>query len=366
MITYVNTVLVGKGAGRFSGDINTLKYATRAAFDTAIATNANKIVVERVDDSKFRVGIITNKAVESYIEGTHEYRPLIKWSNFIKKADIKSFHVTNYNAAAATEDTVVIDFADASALTTLAEGNKRVVLRLTFKDLPTRFRKWTESYEYVTKEKIMPGETLTSEKATEFATEIAAGLADQIVKNYKRARIDAVASGTTLTLTALPYDDDNTVDSISLANKVRFSANVWYTNPQATGFDSKNKYAVGCSISKTPGVHQVGEWKLVRDAEAQAMGYQGILNRGECTWPIIKPDMNTENGATYDSLTLEFENMYRTADDLHRKTKQTLQIFEKSGEEMANIATAILAAAGIDEDNLPEISRAADVQAAQA
>lgn len=349
MITYVNTVLVGKGAGLFSGDINTLKYSTRDAFNTAIATNANKIVVESIDDAKFRVGMITNKPVEAYVKGEHTYRPLIKWSNAIKKADIKSLNVTNYNASAQKEDSIAINFQNAKALTELTKGNKRVILRLTFKDMPTRYRKWTESYEYVT----APGDG---------AAEIANGLKNQIVKNYKRARIDATVSGTTLTLVALAYDDDEVVDSISPANKVRFSANVWYTDPMANGFASKNKYAVGCSIVKTPGIYQVGEWKLVRDAEAQAMGYQGILNRGDCTDPIIKPDMNVEMNGTYDSLTLEFENMYRTADDLQRRTKQTLQIFEKAGAGMETIMAKILEAAGIQADELPEIKLKADKQ----
>ena len=58
------------------------------------------------------------------------------------------------------------------------------------------------------------------------------------------------------------------------------------------------------------------------------MGYQGILNRGEGTYPIIKPEMNVDLNAHYDSITLEFENMYRAADDIQRKTKQTLQIFD--------------------------------------
>ena len=66
---------------------------------------------------------------------------------------------------------------------------------------------------------------------------------------------------------------------------------------------------------------------MVRDRESWAMGYQGILNRGEGTWPIIKPDMETQLGADYDAITLEFENMYRAADDIQRKTKQTLEIY---------------------------------------
>jgi hypothetical protein len=57
------------------------------------------------------------------------------------------------------------------------------------------------------------------------------------------------------------------------------------------------------------------------------MGYQGILNRGEGTWPVIKPDMETQLDKQYNALTLEFENMYRAADDIQRKTKQVVEIY---------------------------------------
>ena len=58
------------------------------------------------------------------------------------------------------------------------------------------------------------------------------------------------------------------------------------------------------------------------------MGYLGILNRGECTFPVIKPEMNVDLDAHYNAITLEFENMYRSADDLFRKTKQSVNIFD--------------------------------------
>lgn len=339
MITYVNTVLVGTGKGLATKTVDQLAgCATKAA----AIEDAGRFVIDAVDGSKVRVGLITNKVTEAYINGNHTYSPVIRWSNVIKKADIKSFNVTNYNEEATAEDTVTIDFTGCSV-----QPGERVILKLTFKDLPTRLRKWTESYEYVA--------------ATGTAADIVAGLKDQIVKNYKRARIDAAVSGNVLTLTALPYDDDEMIDSISWFNKVRFSANVWYTKPEAQGFASKNKYALGCTITKTPGIAQVGDWKLVRDAEAQAMGYAGILNRGECTWPVIKPDMNVKMNQNYDSLTLEFENMYRTADDLQRKTKQTLQIFEEAGK-LAAVATAIKTAVGLTADIKPEIKLDADVQ----
>lgn len=316
MITYVNTVLVGHGVANVITDSANI---TAATAKNTPSTDVNKYVVEKIDDEKFRVGIVTKKNTESYVNGELVYSPIVKWSNAINKADIKSMTYTTFKAN--TEDKIVVDFTGISEniMNEISEGGKRIILRLTFKDLPTRFRKWTESYEYVSQN----GDT---------ATKIAEGLKSQIQKNYKRARVTVNAEAGVLTITAMPYDDDDTVDSISPANKVRFSANIWYTDPQASGFASKNKYSlIGATVTKTPGTYYTASPKLVRDAEAQAMGYQGILNRGECTWPIIKPDMETELDAEYDSLTIEFENMYRTADDLHRRTKQTLQIFDYNG-----------------------------------
>lgn len=306
MITYVNTVLVGTGVG------TVLSSAPEAnATKSNVTTHVGKYIVENVGDtSKFHVGLVTGVV---YSKG--KYYPTIKWSNDIKVADIKSFTFTEYTAD--TEDAVTIDFSKAAAVA--ATQTIRVVVRLTFKDLPTRFRKWTESYDV----EVPANASITKGDIVDlFVTSINE-------KNEKRARVIASKSSNNLVLTAMPYDDDESVDSINPANKVRFTANAWLTKPEAAGFASKNKYEAA-TIAKTCGTYYTGSAKLVRDAEAQAMGYQGILNRGEGTWPIIKPGMNTDLSATYDTLTLEFENTYRAADDIQRKTKQTLQVFEKS------------------------------------
>jgi len=252
--------------------------------------------------------------------------PNIKWSNFINVADIKGWAVTPY--AQDTEDVVTIDLhsLDAAVLSRFAEGGKRIIVRLTFKDLPTRFRKWTESYEYVTEK----GDT----KAT-----IATALANMINKEWKRARVTAAATTTSgsekVVLTAMKYDDDESVDTINWYNKVRFNANIYWTDPAAEGWESLNKnFPKGVTIDKAPGKTHVGSAKLVRDREAQAMGYEGILNRGEGTWPIIKPAMETKLDAHYNVITIEFENMYRTADDLFRKTKQTVEIYMVGDTDM--------------------------------
>lgn len=335
MITYVNTVLVGAGKG-----VVTSAAADAASKNSASADAGKYIVVDNNgtiltsvtagDAEQIKVGMITKKNVEcvNHKTATVTYKPVIKWSNIIKKADIKSYNKLAY--AADTEDKVEINFAGA----TLADlKDKRIVVRLTFKDLPTRFRKWTESYEY-------------SVKASDTLASIASGIAFEINKQYKRARVVASVDSsvnTKLVITALPYDDDDMVDSISWANKVRFSANIWMTDPKAEGFLSKNKYSIaGVTTAKTPGKQYAASAKLVRDMEANAMGYQGILNRGEGVYPVIKPEMETDLAAHYDGITLEFENMYRTADDLQRKTKQALNIFDTDTTGIAAILDAFV------------------------
>lgn len=315
MITYVNTVLVGTGQAAIISSIkeaNSLKYN---------ASNVGKLIVVDAEtgeaitanSNKMKIGMVTSKKYQNQ----NGYYHIVKWSNPIQKDAIKSYNAGTYTAD--VQEKITIDFTKGSHLAELAEGNKRVILRLTFKDLPTKYRKWSESYEYVT-------------VAGDNATKIAEGLKKTIDKNYKRARIEATASAGVLTLTAMPYDDDDMVDSISWDNTVRFNANVWYTDPQAAGFASKNKYALGCEIKKTPGKKYQASAKIVRDREAMGMGYLGILNRGECTWPIIKPDMNVKLDGTYDYLIIEFENMYRTADDLQRRTKECVEIYEETGK----------------------------------
>ena len=337
MITYVNTVFVN----------NTNDGAVVAAKPTT--ADKDKFVFYDVDkgtyvstlsdaNKRIKIGLVTDKVINKIDvkTGAASQLPVIKWSNIINKDDIKSFtsgKPGDVTSSEDTEDTVEVNFTGLSAdkLQLFNEGKCRIVIRLTFKDLPTRFRKWTESYEYVP-------------KSDDTKETIADGIAAVINKQYKRARVSASASEGKLTLKALPYDDDNSVNTINVANKVRFNVNLYYTNPDAAGFASKNKYfPTGVTVTKTAGKVYPAEAKLVRDREAQAMGYEGILNRGCCTWPIIKPEMRTKLDAKYSYATLEFENMYRAADDIQRHTKQTVEIYQvaSSDETVPAVITAL-------------------------
>ena len=377
MITYVNNVLVGNlGSSELWAPTNGhLEPETTDAGKFVVMTmdeNGGMVVndtktpyldaASAVDAKTMRIGIITSKTAPKRTANGTTNVPVIKWAEPIQKGAIKSYSSANY--ADDTEDICFIDFSnlDSDTLTEYAKGGKRIIVRLTFKDLPTRYRKWTESYEYVTKK----GDTKPL---------IAAAIANMINKEYKRARVEAVvgainttqsdgiatteagkyfhtdinwgsASATTgavVMLKAMKYDDDESVDSINWYNKVRFNVNVYWTNPDADGWESLNKnFPKDVVITKVPGKTYQGSAKLVRDREAQSFGYQGILNHGEGTWPIIAPAMNTVLTNRYKTITVEFENMYHTADDLVRKTKQALEIYAVANSNLKAVIDAFI------------------------
>lgn len=340
MITYVNTVLVSNLAtGKLLITTPTIGDAGAFVIMNCDANVAKDKLYDSAGAKQIKIGLVTSEKTQIIAkDGTRTEVPVIKWSNIIKKEDIKSYVLTKHDDHADDPEKVVIDLGAVSGApieSKLALGGKRIIVKITYKDMPHRFRKWTESYEYVTK----VGDT---------AETIAKAIMNMINKDYKRARVTAALDGTKkVKLTAMEYDDDNSVDSISPANKVRFDVNVYYTDPTAAAFASRNKYFIdGVKIEKTDGVFNPLNSKLIRDREAQAMGYEGILNRGEGTWPIIKPAMQTVLENKYDGITLEFENMYRTADDLFRKTKQTVEIYAIN-QQLTALDTALKKFAGI-------------------
>lgn len=339
MITYVNTVLVSNKNG---AQLATTADLTGVKNKADLQNIVGKFVFMNCDPTKqdgsaitdicafdpecdtFRIGVITNNHyTRTDADGALLFIPIVKWSNEIKAADIKS--ITKLDYTKDSEDTITVDFnsIDSVSANVIANGGAPVVLRLTFKDMPTRFRNWTESYDYISKW----GDT---------GEQIAAGLAEAINLQKRRARVYASANAGVLKLTAMEYDDDNSNESENFTGKVRFNANCWYCNPFAAGFASNNKYAIGV-IKKIVGVQYPASGKNVRDHERTAQGYQGIMHR--CCWFDPKPAITANIDYQYDGITLEFENMYRAADDIFRKTKQTVEIYASDNGEAAGSTT---------------------------
>lgn len=346
MITYVNTVLVSNKGGdtlatkeelagkQNNGDLKELvgKFVFMNC-DPAAQDGSNIEDIYAVDENcdRFKIGVVTSDSFQKADKmGNVTYIPVVKWSNIINAADIKSITKLDYKED--TEDTIEIDFSTipAETLDILSAGGCPVVLRLTFKDMPMRYRKWTESYSYVT----MPGDGIQN---------IMQGLVKDIVRASKRQRVYAKIDGTKLVLEAMKYDDDEQAVTENLYAKVRFDANAYWMNPQAPGWAANNKYDIGVKFVKKEGVTYPASAKLVRDRERSAFDYQGVLHRS--CWYDPQPNMVTNIDNHYGGITIEFENQYRTADDLWRRTKQTVEIYaSNNGTEIgaAEIGNGLL------------------------
>lgn len=350
MITYVNTVLVSNKGGdtlatkeelagkQKKSDLKEL--VGKLVFmncDAAAQDGSNIEDIYAVDENcdRFKIGVVTSDSFQKADKmGNVTYIPVVKWSNIINAADIKSITKLDYKED--TEDTISIDFSTipAETLDILSAGGCPVVLRLTFKDMPMRYRKWTESYSYVT----MPGDGIQN---------IMQGIVKDIVRASKRQRVYAKIDGTKLVLEAMKYDDDEQAVTENVYAKVRFDANAYWMNPQAPGWAANNKYDLGVKFVKQQGVTYPASAKLVRDRERSAFDYQGVLHR--CCWYDPQPNMVTNIDNHYGGITIEFENQYRTADDLWRRTKQTVEIYaSNNGTEIgaAEIGNGLLAKLG--------------------
>jgi hypothetical protein len=348
MITYVNTVLVSNKNGKELAGSEVLEGVAKKE---ALKDLVGKFVFMNCDPAKqdgtaiadvltfdencdrFKIGVVTKDFYEKFDKknNTTVFVPIIKWSNIINVADIKS--VTKLDYMADSEDKITIDFSNIAdeTMDILTNGGCPIVLRLTFKDMPTRLRKWTESYSYVTK----PGDKVA---------DIIAGLAKDIAQHPKRQRVYVTTEENKLILEAMTYSDDESARNENVYAKVRFDANMYWMNPQAPGWASNNKYELGATFAKKAGVTYPASGKLVRDRERGTYDYMGVLHR--CCWYDPQPDMVTNIENHYDGITLEFENQYHTADDLWRKTKQTVEIYASdNGEAMGsdNIAGGLVA-----------------------
>lgn len=336
MITYVNSVLVSNKNGETLATAEELKGKAKKedlkplvgkfVFMNCDPAKQDGTAIEDVysmDEAadRFKIGVVTSDSFQKADKlGNVTFVPVVKWSNIINVADIKSVAKLDYKED--SEDEITIDFSGIAPETMdlLAQGGCPVVLRLTFKDMPMRYRKWTESYSYVTK----VGDTVEN---------IIAGLIKDIIRAPKRQRVYAKIDGQKLILTQMKYDDDESNRTENVYMKGRFDANMYWMNPAAPGWASNNKYDLGVVFSKKEGVTYPATAKLVRDRERATFDYQGVLHR--CCWYDPQPAMVTNLDNKYDGITIEFENQYRTADDLWRRTKQTVEIYaSNNGEAM--------------------------------
>ena len=94
---------------------------------------------------------------------------------------------------------------------------------------------------------------------------------------------------------------------------------MWKTIP--SGLLSNVMYPIAnLTIAKTQGTPGKGNPKIVRDRENAALGYRGITHRANGIYPYIAPELKADLSATYDTLSIEWDNKYLSDDNQYIKT----------------------------------------------
>lgn len=293
MLQSVHSVLIGKTCPASYTTADAL-----AAGDVALF-NENKALIktaaEAATASSLYVGVAGSKINVTMPDGSVAQKANIDFSNEIKKNSKPSAVIGEY--VAPVEEKIVITLTDA----TIVAGN-RYVLRIVYKDMYEAAWQFTHTYE------------VYAESAT------AANLAAAIVKKinaHKNRRVQATVSSAVITLTAMPKDDNEGVDSLNEYSVVTMEASLYETIPGAL-LANQPKAVAGATIAKTVGNPGKGYWKQVRDAEVRNMGYKGHVFTG--AYPSVEQTRKVVEGAEYDYAIIENDNLYLSNDNQYIKT----------------------------------------------
>lgn len=293
MLQSVHSVLIGKTCPTSYTTADAL-----AAGDVALF-NENKALIktaaEAATASSLYVGVAGSKINVTMPDGSVAQKANIDFSNEIKKNSKPSAVIGDY--VAPVEEKIVITLTNA----TIVAGN-RYVLRIVYKDMYEAAWQFTHTYE------------VYAESAT------AADLAAAIVKKinaHKNRRVQATVSSAVITLTAMPKDDNEGVDSLNEYSVVTMEASLYETIPGAL-LANQPKAVAGATIAKTVGNPGKGYWKQVRDAEVRNMGYKGHVFTG--AYPSVEQVRKVVEGAGYDYAIIENDNLYLSNDNQYIKT----------------------------------------------
>lgn len=293
MLQHVNTVLIGTDAPASYKTVDALTEGQIALFDQ------NRAIVKDAAGAKaassLYIGVCEGKEDVYNGEGTKSTKSVIRFSMPIMKGSKPNMVFSEYVAAA--EDKIVITATDVTP-----EVGHRYVLRLVYTDIYEAPGQFTHTYEVIAKS------TSATDLITAFKNKI---------NKHKEARVVATSSAAVLTLNAkeMPYNEGIMLDSNY--SQVSVEAFMWKTIP--SGLLSNVMYPIAnLTIAKTQGTPGKGNPKIVRDRENAALGYRGITHRA--IYPYIAPELKSDLSATYDTLSIEWDNKYLSDDNQYIKT----------------------------------------------
>lgn len=305
MITRVDTVLIGKNCPSSYTNIDALAAGDVALFDQN--KSLIKTAAEAAKVGSLYIGVAQDKVNVTKPDGTVEKKANIEFSNEIQKASKPSAVIGEYVAPVEEKYTITLTSA------TITAGN-RYVLRIVYKDMYEDPGQFTHTYEVFAE--------------SNDATKLAQAIVAKINKHANR-RIQASNAAAVITLTAMPKDDNEGVDSINEYSVVSMEASLYYTIPGAL-LSNQPAPVPGATIVKTVGNPGKGFWKQVRDREARQMGYKGHVYTG--TYPTVEQARKVEAGVTYDYATIENDNLYLSNDNQYIKTTPlTTELYVKAG-----------------------------------
>lgn len=311
MITRVDTVMIGKKCPTAYTTVDALAKGDVALFDqnkALITTAANA-----VNASTVYVGVAGDNMTITLPNGTTATKRMVEYSNAIQKASKPSYVMGDYEAP--VEEKIEIDLTSAKPVI-----GHRYVLRIVYKDMYEAPGQFTHTYETVA--------------TTETADDLGNALLKKINKHANR-RVSATFASHKLTLTALPKDDNEGVYSLNEYSVVSMEASLYVTIPGAL-LSNVPEAVPGATIKKTAGKPGKGYWKQVRDMEVRMLGYKGHVFTD--AYPIVEPKRNITEGAKYDYITIENDNLYLSPDNQYIKT--TPLTTELYVEETANLSAS--------------------------
>lgn len=293
MITRVDTVLIGKTCPASYDIVDSLTQGAVALFDE------NKSLIkdeaDAVKASTVYIGVVGDNMTITLSNGTSNTKRSVEYSNAIQKASKPSYVIGDY--VTPVQEKIEIDLTSA----TVVIGH-RYVLRIVYKDMYEAPGQFTHTYEAIA--------------TTKTVADLGNALLKKINKHANR-RVNATFTSHKLTLTALPKDDNEGVYSLNEYSVVSMEASLYVTIPGAL-LSNVPEAVPGATITKTAGEPGKGYWKQVRDMEVRMLGYKGHVFTD--AYPIIEPKRNVTEGASYDYITIENDNLYLSPDNQYIKT----------------------------------------------
>lgn len=293
MITRVDTVLIGKTCPTAYATVDVLNAGEVALFDE------NKSLIKdeasAVKASTVYIGVCTGDMTVTMPDGTSSTKKVVEYSNAIQKASKPSYVMGDYKAPVAEK--IEIDLTSVKPVI-----GHRYVLRIVYKDLYEAPGQFTHTYETVA--------------TSEVTDDLGNALLKKINKHANR-RVTAAFASHKLTLTAMPKDDNEGVYSLNEYSVVSMEASLYVTIPGAL-LSNVPEAVAGATIKKTAGHPGKGFWKQVRDMEVRMLGYKGHVFTD--AYPIIEPKRFVTEGASYDYITIENDNLYLSPDNQYIKT----------------------------------------------